>query len=254
MENKSNKAIVLAMYKHIIGQCDIGLIDTYISDTYIQHSPTVKDGKQGLAEMIAVLKSIPRAGETVSPIVRTIEDGAFVAVHLDVTFMGKRMAVLDIFRLYDGKLAEHWDAVQECPLQAVGEITMANGSTVIEQHGNTAKNKLLTQQFCNELFFNKNEEAANQMLAASYIEHDLECLLLNKPGVTFLHNRPNYTSIKTHRILGEGNFTVTQSGGIKNGVPIVFYDVFRVEHDMIAEHWSVEQAIPAQMAHTNGMI
>jgi predicted SnoaL-like aldol condensation-catalyzing enzyme len=254
MENISSRSIVLAAYKHIIGQCNTVLIDTYISNTYIQHSPTVKDGKAGLTEMIEFLKKVPRTGGQISPIVRTIEDGDLVAVHLDVTFMGKRMAVIDIFRVQDGKIAEHWDAVQACPELPGNNLAMTNGATAIEQLENTAKNKLLVQLFCEELLHNKNAAEASQMLSADYVEHELECLLSKQPGATFIPARVKCDAIKVHRILAEGNFTVVQSSALKENMSFVFYDVFRIENDKIAEHWGVQQAIPATMAHANGMI
>ncbi len=232
----------------------MALIDEYVSDNYIQHSPTVKDGKAGLLEMIEFLKKIPRTGEPRSPIVRTIADGDLVAVHLDVAFMGKRIAVVDIFRVEDGKLAEHWDAAQEYPANMETGITVTNGAAVIEYIQATEANKKLVKTFCTELFENRNVPAALNFLSPNYIEHILEALLNKETGVDFLTARLQWSAIKVHWVLGEGNFTVVQSEGIKEGCVFVFYDIFRIESNTIAEHWCVEQKIPAAMAHSNGMI
>ena len=251
---KSNKTIVLEAYKYIIGQCNTELIDTYISDNYKQHSPTVKDGRAGLTEMIGFLKMIPRTGETASPIVRAIEDGDLVAVHLDIAFMGKRMAVIDIFRVEDGKLAEHWDAAQEYPIGMNSVITITNGPAIIEQGADTSKNKLLVKRFFAEAFEKRNLALATEHLSAGYTEHALEILLSAGKETVFLNARMEAGQTKTHRILGEGDFTVVQSEGIIENIPFVFYDIFRIENNKIAEHWSVQQQVPTAMAHSNGMI
>src|ERR1700761_5753824 len=134
METKSNKTIVLECYRKIIRDLDLSLVDEYVSDNYIQHSPTVKTGKAGLLEMLNFLKMIPKpAGEQPSPIIRVIAEDDLVAVHLDVKFMGKRVAVVDIFRIADGKLAEHWDVGQTIPDEE-GLITMTNGTKVIDEN------------------------------------------------------------------------------------------------------------------------
>ena len=58
-----------------------------------------------------------------SPVIRMIAEGDLVMAHLDVTFMGKRRAVIDIFRFKDGKVIEHWDVQQDVP----DEMPHSNG-------------------------------------------------------------------------------------------------------------------------------
>ncbi len=58
---------------------------------------------------------------------------------------------------------------------------------------------------------------------------------------------------RIHRVIGEGNFVLTQSEGSWNGTHIAIYDLFRVDNGKIVEHWDVLQEIPSQMAHENGM-
>ena len=116
MEQKSNKQIVADFFRYIVRYQQLELIDQYVHDDYIQHGPMLKDGKAGLLEALSYLKNFPKPHEDApSPIVRMIEDGDMVMAHLDVSFAGKRMAVIDIFRLKDGKLAEHWSVEQQVP-------------------------------------------------------------------------------------------------------------------------------------------
>jgi len=113
METQSNKALVAQFYKEILRERNEALIDVYVREDYIQHSPSGKDGREGLREMIAFLKTLPPSTETTSPIKLLLADCDLVAALLQISFMGKQMLVLDLFRLQGGQLAEHWDAVQD---------------------------------------------------------------------------------------------------------------------------------------------
>jgi predicted SnoaL-like aldol condensation-catalyzing enzyme len=48
---------------------------------------------------------------------------------------------------------------------------------------------------------------------------------------------------KIHRILAEGNFVLSVSEGSLNGVHSSFYDLYRVAHDRLVEHWDTTEAI-----------
>ncbi|SEW52935.1 nuclear transport factor 2 family protein [Chitinophaga arvensicola] len=229
MSSISNKAIVLAAFKHLIGERNTDVIDTYLHDHYRQHSPMVKDGKAGLLEALAYLKQQPLPAERKSPVVRTLADGDFVMLHMDVAFMGKSVAVVDLYRLEEGKLAEHWDATEAQP-EYTGTVTMTNGASEITDLEYTATNKLLVEHFF--------RSPDNAFLAPDYLSHT--------PGASGLEHLP----VQIHRVLGEGNFVLVQS--TKEGS--VYYDICRLQDGLLAEHWRVTQVIPATMPHRNGMI
>lgn len=242
MEQKFNKTIVLECYSKIIRDLDLTLVDSYVSDDYIQHSPTVKDGKAGLLEMLAFLKTLPKPTEQrPSPIMRVIADGDLVAVHLDVKFMGQRVAVIDIFRLFDGKITEHWDAGQTLTGNDTGLVTMTNGTSVIDETADTNNSKSLINSFYREAFEKGNK--VDKYLAAGYVEHNTaNNLLSNEDHI-----------VKVHRVIGEGDFVVAHCECFASGKTFAQMHIFRVETNKIAEHWSVEQEVPDVMAHGNGM-
>jgi len=113
MNSKSNKELVLDFYRKIIRDRNGDLIDDYIDDNYIQHSPSMKDGKAGLREAIEYLKKLPKPEVVKSPIVLAIAEGDYVMLLLDLNFMGKHLSVADLFKVIDGKINEHWDAIQD---------------------------------------------------------------------------------------------------------------------------------------------
>jgi predicted SnoaL-like aldol condensation-catalyzing enzyme len=244
METKSNKIIVLECYRKIIRDLDLSLVDEYIREDYIQHSPTVKDGKTGLLEMLHFLKSLPQPKEHgPSPIIRTIAEGDLVAVHLDVQFMGKRVAVVDLFRLQEANIAEHWDASQMQPEQQDGLITMTNGASEINEKMDSSANKKLVNEFYQAAFGKGDQIETGKFVAKSYLDHDPDGGLLK---------RSDY-HVKVHRLVAQGDFVVAQCEFISSTSKYAHYDIFRIADDKIAEHWCVEQEVPQIMAHINGM-
>jgi predicted SnoaL-like aldol condensation-catalyzing enzyme len=243
METKSNKTIVLECYRKIIRGLDLDVVDNYIKEGYKQHSPTVKDGRAGLIEMLTFLKTLPKPTIIIpSPIIRVIADGGFVAVHLDVKFMGKGAAVIDLHRLENGRLAEHWDAGQAVPEESNNPITMTNGSTVIEDSADVEANKKLVKQFYGVLAAGKHEEIA-KYFTPGFIEHNT---------ASGLQDQKSYAII-VHRIIGEGNFIVSQCECKAIDKTFAQYNIFKMEDSRIAEHWSVEQEVPELITHGNGM-
>ncbi len=82
---------------------------------YTQHNPVAADGPEGLKGFIAFLKD--KFPNNRSEIKRIFADGDYVIVHVHaVREPGTRgNAIIDIFRLENGKVVEHWDVVQPIP-------------------------------------------------------------------------------------------------------------------------------------------
>lgn len=98
--------------------------ETYGGPDYIQHNPTAPDGKEAV---IALLSGwLPTVPDLHYDIKRIISDGDMVWVHSHVTRGAddRGMVVVDIFRLEDGKVVEHWDVGTEVPEKALNDNTM----------------------------------------------------------------------------------------------------------------------------------
>jgi predicted SnoaL-like aldol condensation-catalyzing enzyme len=121
----SNKEIVVAFYTKALFEGDVDTaIRLYGGESYKQHTPFAADGFDGLrqyAEWIGA--NYPKVrGE----IKRVFGDGNFVLLHCHWTgFFGEHGdAIVDIFRLEDGKIVEHWDVIQSIPDTSKNENTM----------------------------------------------------------------------------------------------------------------------------------
>lgn len=241
MDTLTNKQSVLSFYKQIVGQRKAELIPEFVREDYIQHNPTVKQGRAGITEMINYLKTLPPppAGAK-SPIIRAIQEGDLVVTHLDIQFMGKRMAVIDLFKLKDGMLAEHWDVIQTMPDQTGMIITATNGSTEIDENASAANSKHVVEQFYKAII---DKKPTTDFIELDYTEHDPAVISGGKSLVSYLSDAP-HREIKVHRLIGEGNYVVVQSEFKREGRSYALYEIFRIARDKIAERWSVEQAIP----------
>jgi predicted SnoaL-like aldol condensation-catalyzing enzyme len=121
---EENKKTVRALYEAALNKKDFEEASKYLGSKYIQHNPVAADGPEGLKGFIAFLKD--KFPNNRSEIKRIFADGDYVIVHVHaVREPGTRgNAIIDIFRLEDGKVVEHWDVIQPIPEKAANNNGM----------------------------------------------------------------------------------------------------------------------------------
>jgi predicted SnoaL-like aldol condensation-catalyzing enzyme len=121
---EENKKIVTAFYDAALNKKDFAEASKYLGSRYTQHNPVAADGPEGLKGFIAFLKD--KFPNNKSEIKRIFADGDYVIVHVHaVREPGTRgNAIIDIFKLENGKVVEHWDAVQPIPEKAANNNGM----------------------------------------------------------------------------------------------------------------------------------
>jgi predicted SnoaL-like aldol condensation-catalyzing enzyme len=112
---EANKKTVLEFYEKGLNQRDFEAASKYIGPRYVQHNPTAPDGPEGFKAFLNFLRQ--KFPDSHSEIKRVFADGDYVILHThNVPQKGSRgRAIVDIFKLEDGKIVEHWDVVQEVP-------------------------------------------------------------------------------------------------------------------------------------------
>jgi predicted SnoaL-like aldol condensation-catalyzing enzyme len=253
-QQSSYKEMALSFYKEIIGKRDIARADEIIAENYIQHNPQLKTGRAGVLEALEYLKKMPAPpANAPSPIRRVIAEGEFVALHLAVDIGGTRKYVVDIFRIESGKLAEHWDAIQDEPVVNKNGYAMIDGPTEILDIALTGAHSALVKAFADEVLQGRSHERIPEWVSVDLVQHDPQ-IDGGAKGLQDFLAQPRVCWRKVHHIIVEGNFAVVQSEISVAEEPFVRYDVFRLSNLKIAEQWSVQQAVPPRMMHTNGMI
>jgi predicted SnoaL-like aldol condensation-catalyzing enzyme len=126
-QEEANKKIVLDFYDKAINQKDFEAASVHLGDKYIQHNPLATDGPEGLKNFLASAKqNIPNFRIEFK---RVFADGDYVIVHGHARAKpddpaDRGSAVIDIYRLENGKVVEHWDVMQPVPEKANNQNTM----------------------------------------------------------------------------------------------------------------------------------
>ncbi len=112
----ANKKLVMAAFDLLFVQHKVDqAVDTYFDPGYIQHNPMAATGAEPMRNFFkAFYAGNPGASVKLGQV---LADGDLVAVHYLTKFKpeDRGYAVVDIFRVANGKIAEHWDVVQPVP-------------------------------------------------------------------------------------------------------------------------------------------
>lgn len=250
----SAKDTVLAATGQLFGEKDPTAVDRWVAPDYRQHSSLAPDGPAGLR---ALVEGLPDGfGYDLH---RVIADGDLVALHGTYRGFGPEpLVAFDIFRVADGRLAEHWDALTPVVTTTVSGRSQTDGPTEVTDRDHTEANRALVLGFVEDVLRDGKLDMITDYLSTEhYAQHnvgigdDLDGLstalgALAAQGITMVYET-------VHRVVAEGNFVLTVSEGRFGPAPTAFYDLFRVEGGRIVEHWDITPEIPASLPHPNGL-
>ncbi len=218
---------------------------------YIQHNPHVPTGLEPVIGLLPVLREAGFGYKTH----RVLEDGDLLLTHTTYhnaeVFGATEVVAFDLWRMEDGKIAEHWDAILPKQQETASGRSQTDGMTGIIDLEKTSENKTLVESFVREVLMGGDTDKMGNFISNGlYDQHNPVVEDGPEALKAVLGEIKNDT---LHRVVGEGNFVLTQAEGRWNGKPVAIYDLFRVSDGQIVEHWDVIQEIPATMAHSNGM-
>ena len=112
-QEEANLQLVLDMFAHVLNPMDSTAVERFIAPGYVQHSQLAPPGRDALKAFLDMIRA--ETPEAVHDVKRAFVDGDHVTVHYHVRrFPGDLgWAVIDIFRVEDGLIAEHWDVMQD---------------------------------------------------------------------------------------------------------------------------------------------
>lgn len=119
-----NKRNAIAFYQTAYEGNPRQAVDQFVGDSYTQHNPWVGDGPEPFIEYFERMQE-EYPDKSIS-FVRAVAEGDMVALHTHQVWPDDNEYVtMDFFRFDDeGKIVEHWDAVQEIPETSANDNTM----------------------------------------------------------------------------------------------------------------------------------
>lgn len=119
---EDNLKLVVQFYEDVFIDHDIERGVAFMADDYVQHNPAVPAGKQGF---IAFFKGVFAGQPGIKArLMRVAADGDLVWINAHFTTRPEDpgFLVVDMFRVQDGMLVEHWDVMQNVPEASLDSI------------------------------------------------------------------------------------------------------------------------------------
>ena len=210
-------------------------ITKYTGARYTQHSTGVKDGVEGFVEFFEPF--IERNPKRHIQIVRGFEDGqyVFVQAYQSLNDGEAKWVTADIFDTDENdRIIEHWDVIQSYEENAASGHSILDGATDIEDLEKTAENKALITNFCETVLVGGQSDKMTDYIA---IEEDAPSLKSLKASIA------ETTYVKTHRVIGQGNFVAAYNQTQLSGEYYAVLELFRIKDGKIVEHWDVQEKI-----------
>jgi predicted SnoaL-like aldol condensation-catalyzing enzyme len=251
---------------------------------FIEHNPSIGNGYAAkmryFAERQAQDPTFPPPAAWANVVDNEIIDEDLFAVQRHVfTHVGDRGRVfVDIWRVADGKIVEHWDVIQAVPENVSNQNTMwcSKGSDyasakaltdtvttptcgVVDRNANSAASRAVVQEYARLLSQGKITRAVEHFHGSHYIEHSPH-IADGSPTLTAylskeLRNPHAKPTVTIGRVIAHGNLVlvhrhVTLPNDPRGSVAI---DLFRIAGGRIIEHWDVKEAVPPTSANDNTM-
>jgi predicted SnoaL-like aldol condensation-catalyzing enzyme len=107
---ENNKALVLEAFDTLFNKRDFAAAEKFWSPSYIQHSAHIPPGREGLFRLVQQTPSTMRYENAL-----TVAEGDVVMLHGRFSKLGlpADWVVVDIVRVENGRLAEHWDVIED---------------------------------------------------------------------------------------------------------------------------------------------
>lgn len=218
-------------------------------DRYIQHNPQTHEGSEGLE---ALFKRLSLSHPKVN-VIRAFEDGDFVFGHTEYDFSGRRIG-FEVFRFDGDRVVEHWDNIQPRQGPNASGRSMVDGPVDACDPERTEENRALVRSFVDTILIGRQLALFDGFFQRGKLaQHDAQL----GDGANTLRQSldPEGPRVKRndrcHRVLACGSFVLAVCEGYQGALHRSFYDMFRVESGVIAEHWNTVETVPPRHTWKN---
>jgi predicted SnoaL-like aldol condensation-catalyzing enzyme len=263
-----NKRLVFDFWRSVVNAGHVEVADDMLTEGYMQHSPVLRTGRTAFKEIFSVVPRVDPIPELVSPpLVAIIAEGDLVAMTLAETLpnpdgQGTYTSThFNLFRIEDGRLAEHWHSVQtppgaDVPLPEDGGPHLVTGAEGTAQLAllqaatpELASNKRLVFDVWRQIIDAGHEELADLYLGTNYIQHNPNAATGRDGFKAYFSTREDAeiaTSLRDPLVamVAEGDLVV-QALKFEYPHPVhagrvyttTWFDMFRIADHRLAEHW-----------------
>jgi predicted SnoaL-like aldol condensation-catalyzing enzyme len=272
----ANKRLVFDLWRGVVNGGHVELADELLAEDYIQHSPVLPTGR---AAFKTIFSAVPRRDEIPElvepPLVAMVAEGPLVVMALVETLpepdgSGSYTTThFNLFRIENGRLAEHWHSVQTEPGPDVappgqGGPQPVTGRLGVDQYAllkssspELAANKRLVFDVWRQIVDAGHEELADLYIDADFIEHNPNGAPGRAGFRAYFAERddlPIETSVRSPVVamLAEDDLVVLVSmqehpHPIREGetYTTTWFDMFRVADGRLVEHWDPAARQPA---------
>ncbi|HTJ69749.1 MAG TPA: ester cyclase [Actinospica sp.] len=257
-----NKKIVAHFYDQLFSHGNLDVIDEHVG-SYTNHNPQGVDGADGLKRFITYFRStFPNLQKTTH---RILAEDDLVLLHSESAPEPGATAsvVVDIFRVQDGKIVEHWDVIQPVPDTTVGGhdlfTTLSEPSVnAPDPNADAAQSRKIVEAVFHALAVEKDPTVFERYAVESFYEHNPQ----HPDGVaaatelfTGLFAAHPQASFDVKRVIAEGDYVAVHHHLKLNPQHLGFacIEFFRIRDGKIVEHWDAVQEVPAESANDNTM-
>jgi len=282
-QTAATRIVAEAFLRQLFGQQDLlGAYDRYAAPDFIQHNPEMADGIAGRKAYFAA-RAKHATGNPASPANvynMVLVDGDLFAIHHHI-FSGPEdpgRVFVDIWRVADGRIVEHWDVIQPNPEQlahsngsgcgrgetydtarVLGSTPDAPTCGLPDPAASRVKTREVIERYVAEVASGDVRNAILRWFSADYRQHSPTIAEGAQGAIAHLQREYGKNAppprLGPARVIAEGDLILYHRLVTYPGAqgPSANVDIFRVTNGKISEHWDVKQAAPAKPANANSM-
>lgn len=260
-----NKKLVHAFWRTVILGGHADRAPEFISDDFTEHNPLLPSGRTAFMRYVSQHSRVGEAPESIPELVTLVAEGPYVVMALvshypepDDATKTYTSTHFEMFRVEDGRIAEHWDSTlfrsgqtvtgygEESALPVTGISGQDQYAQLASDDAALFANKRLAFDLWRHIPEGGREEMAELYLDPIYIQHNPNAATGREGFQEYFARRPDspvetYLETPLVAMVAEGDLVVQvlqterTQGGVTYQVP--WFDMFRIENHKVIEHW-----------------
>lgn len=252
---EEKRLLVAEAHQGLFTRHDFTVLERCFSPAFIEHSPLVANGLDGLRELVQAHPQLRHEA------VRVLADGDMVAIHGRFTGLDEKPLVgFDLYRVDEGLIVEHWDAlVPEAAPNASGRTQLDGPATWQGMHDVEANREKVRKFFEETLIGGDYQGFVRFTDGKTFLQHSPDIGDGVPAVIAFLEqmaaNGQRLVYERIHHMVADGPFVLTHSEGSIDGQRHAYFELWRVEKGRIIELWDAIAPVPPddQALHRHGI-